>query len=96
MPLIRARFKVVVVALAASAIATVSTNTASGSIACGSWVAVPSASGNVRLYGIRSTSPSDAWAVGHKASKGLKVMLEHWNGSTWASVAPPTTTHSPR
>ena len=63
-------------------------------VSCGSWTSIPSAGGNVRLFGVSAASPNDVWAVGHKASQGLKTMLEHWNGTKWTAVSPPAVSTS--
>ncbi len=44
------------------------------------------------LKGVRTTSPTDAWAVGYYCSAAgmWKTLILHWNGSTWLKVASPT------
>jgi hypothetical protein len=54
--------------------------------------ASPSPANTNFLYGIAAVSGSDVWAVGYdyKNSTRLQATLtEHWNGTTWSTVASP-------
>ncbi len=42
------------------------------------------------LYGVTAISPTDAWAVGYRATTTTdKTLILHWNGSKWVKVASP-------
>lgn len=45
-----------------------------------------------RFLAVDGTSPDDVWAVGAGRSVGgtYRILLAHWQGSTWESVAVPT------
>lgn len=58
-------------------------------------VASPAAPlGDSNLSGVAAISPTDAWAVGStyndSNSNVTQPLIEHWNGSAWATVASPT------
>jgi len=58
------------------------------------WTKVPSpnaGTGKNVLYGVAATSATNAWAVGFRFSGPLpnRIILEHWNGKTWAMTASP-------
>lgn len=74
--------------------ALIAPTTKADSTACGVWTKIPSAGGNVRLFGVAAVSATDVWATGHKANFGLKVIMEHWNGTQWSAVATPATSTS--
>ncbi|MGH7758456.1 MAG: hypothetical protein ACREN7_04010 [Candidatus Dormibacteria bacterium] len=56
----------------------------------------PAAFGDATLMGVTAISPSDAWAVGqYSPNDGTipsETLTEHWNGSTWSTVAAPDRT----
>jgi hypothetical protein len=50
---------------------------------------------NNQLFGVRTVSASDAWAVGFTSDgtvnlAGNRALILHWNGTKWASVATPS------
>jgi hypothetical protein len=52
---------------------------------------------NANLFGVTSTSDTDAWAVGSELGRagttvGAKVLIEHWDGTAWSQVATPQST----
>lgn len=61
------------------------------------WARVPSpnpadvADGNNLLEAVAVTSPTSVWAVGFSDRPGghSRTLVEHWNGSTWATVPTP-------
>jgi hypothetical protein len=73
---------------------------ATTALAAGGWaiVAAPPTGQDAQLYGVTTTSDSDAWAVGHSnaAPNGLdaKAVIDHWNGSAWSQDAAPSTGYS--
>jgi hypothetical protein len=51
----------------------------------------PNPQGNT-LNAVAATSTSDAWAVGYQNDNNLndsRTLIQHWNGSTWTTVASP-------
>jgi hypothetical protein len=74
--------------------------TAGPALAAGGWtiVAAPPTGQDAELYGVATTSDSDAWAVGYSnaAPNGLnaKPVIDHWNGSAWSQAAAPSTGYS--
>jgi hypothetical protein len=71
---------------------------ASPALAATGWAIVPAppAGQNATLAGVSSTSDSDAWAVGSQNGRpgtgvGAKVLIDHWNGTTWSQVTTPPT-----
>jgi hypothetical protein len=61
------------------------------------WTVVPGAidttnsADSGRILSIAAISPTDAWAIA-AVGKHNPASLEHWNGTTWATVALPVTT----
>jgi hypothetical protein len=42
------------------------------------------------LHGFGSVSPTNIWAAGYSATRGVASgMLQHWDGTTWSIVASP-------
>jgi hypothetical protein len=61
------------------------------------WSVVPSANPDETqdLYGVAAVSSNDVWAVGtfsNYSPFGYGALIEHWNGTSWASVPNPATT----
>jgi hypothetical protein len=58
-----------------------------------SWAqaAHPSFARNHALRGVAAPAANDAWAVGTRqvASGGLVALVEHWDGTSWSTVASP-------
>jgi hypothetical protein len=43
------------------------------------------------LYGVGCASPSECWAVGWSVrSDGFRALIEHWDGTEWQTVEPPS------
>lgn len=56
-------------------------------------VQAPSGEGASELASVSADGPGDAWAVGYQDSSNGYTgapLVEHWNGSTWAAVTPPS------
>jgi hypothetical protein len=69
-------------------------------LAAGGWTVVtaPPSGQDAQLYGVATTSDSNAWAVGYSnaAPNGLnaKAVIDHWNGTAWSQVSTPSTGYS--
>jgi hypothetical protein len=69
-------------------------------LAAGGWTIVPAppAGQDAQLYGVATTSDSDAWAVGYSNAApnglGAEPVIDHWNGSAWSQVGTPPTGYS--
>jgi hypothetical protein len=52
-------------------------------------------SGN-QLYAVKANATNDVYAVGQQANGAFpdQALVEHWNGSSWSVVTPPSTTNS--
>jgi hypothetical protein len=62
------------------------------------WVQVPSPNppGSNELQGAAAPPPAMSGAVGTRqvASGGLVTLVEHWDGTSWSTVASPTRTRA--
>jgi hypothetical protein len=73
---------------------------ANAALAAGGWtvVAAPPTGQDAQLYGVTTTSDSNAWAVGYSNAAangtGAKAVIDHWNGSAWSQVTAPSTGYS--
>ncbi len=69
-------------------------------LAAGGWsiVAAPPTGQDAQLYGVTTTSDTDAWAVGYSnaSPNGLNAepVIDQWNGSAWSQVSTPSTGYS--
>jgi hypothetical protein len=74
---------------------------ASPALASGGWATVPAppTGVNASLMSVTSTSDTNAWAVGSENGRagtgvGAKVLIDHWDGTSWSQVATPPTPQS--
>ena len=56
--------------------------------------AVDSGSSGNQFYAIKAVSSSSVYATGQQAGSGFpsQALVEHWNGSSWSALSPPTDT----
>lgn len=73
---------------------------ANAALAAGGWtvVSAPPTGQDAQLYGVTTTSDSNAWAVGYSNAApngtGAKAVIDHWNGSAWSQDTAPSTGYS--
>src|SRR5438067_6126272 len=72
----------------------------SAAVRCdGRWHSIPNGlhgAANTPLSSVSGISKDDVWAVGrHGLANGRsRALILHWNGSSWASAAPPDVSYS--
>jgi hypothetical protein len=84
------------VPLAGASVAAVGPSALAASVRASASVRAATAEGE-NLAGVSAVSATDAWAVGYACSNAecsepnlvYKTLIEHWNGTTWSTVASP-------